>query len=397
MILYFDCFSGASGDMILGALVDAGVPLEDLAEDLASLPCGPIHLRREPVKRCGISATKVRVEIPEEPASHRALSGVTEIIQDSPLPERVKERAVQVFTRLAEAEAAVHGVPVEEVHFHEVGALDAIADVVATACALERLGVETIFFSTLRLGRGNVKAAHGNLPLPAPATAHLLAGCRCELGPVEAELLTPTAAAILTTLGKQGTPPPFTIEEIGYGAGDRDDPETPNVLRVLLGSVTPEVSADLVWVVEANLDDTTPEIVGHAIDRLLASGALDAWAVPIQMKKSRPGLMLCAIAGEEALGRVEGVFFRETTTFGIRRHRVERAKLARKVCPVETPYGTVNLKVGSRNGERLTVSPEFEDCRRIALEHKLPLRDVIDLARRAFVQRPESKGASHDR
>lgn len=383
-ILYFDCFSGAGGDMILGALADAGAPVEALAEDLASLPCGPIHLRTEQVKRCGLSATKVRIEIPDDPSPVRGLSQVREIIESSTLSARVQQTAVRVFTRLAEAEAAVHGLSVEKVHFHELGGLDTIADVVGAACALERLGVSDIFFSTLRLGGGTVSSAHGVLPVPAPATVKLVAGCRCELGPAEFELLTPTAAAILTTLGEQRPPPPFRLQTVGYGAGDRDDPDRPNVLRVLVGCAEPQPTADSVWVLEANLDDTTPEVLGHALDRLLAAGALDAWLSPIQMKKSRPGVMLGAIAEDAMLGRVEDVFFRETATLGVRRHRVERAKLQRRTCSVETPYGTVRVKVGSRNGETLSVSPEFEDCRRVALERGVPLQQVMEQARRAF-------------
>ena len=381
LIAYFDCFSGASGDMLLGSLVDAGLPLEQLSADLAGLPCGKeIRLRAETVKRCGLCATKVHVETTEETArSHRGLHEIHELIRRSSLSARVKEDAVRIFTRLGEAEASVHDVRVEDVHFHETGALDAIADIVGVACAVERLGIERLLFSTFRLGGGTVETAHGVLPVPAPATAQLLVGVRCEMGPVEAELLTPTAAAILTTLGTQQEPPPFRIERIGMGAGTSDFAHHPNVLRVILGRISSDAEADSVWIVEANLDDVSAEVGGHAIDRLLSAGALDAYVVPIQMKKSRPGFMLCAIVADEALGRVEDVFFRETTTFGVRRQRAERAKLTREIITVGTPYGTVRVKVGKRAGQAISVSPEYEDCREIALEHDLPLREVIML------------------
>ena len=314
------------------------------------------------------------------------------MILGSRLPERVKERAIAVFTRLGEAEAAIHDAPVEKIHFHEVGALDAIADIVGAVAGLERLGVGAVFFSTLRLGGGTVNSQHGALPAPAPATAVLVAGLQCELGPVQRELLTPTGAAILTTLGRQRSPGPLRVERIGYGAGARDDADHPNVLRLILGQAAPAteaarpetLEADTAWVLEVNLDDTTAEVVGHTIEQLLAAGALDAWAMPIQMKKSRPAWMLCAIIADESLRRAEEIFFRETTTFGIRRHRVERSKLARELRTVETPFGPVRVKVGTREGKLLTASPEYEDCRRIALEKNIPLREVMDAARREF-------------
>jgi hypothetical protein len=392
-VAYFDCFSGASGDMILGALLDCGLPLDALVSDLALLAPGLIRLRAEKVLRGGLRATQAIVETDDEPhAPHRGLETIRGMILGSRLPERVKERAIAVFTRLGEAEAAIHGVPVEKIHFHEVGALDAIADIVGAVAGLERLGVGAVCFSTLRLGGGTVKAQHGTLPVPAPATARLVAGLQCELGPVPHELLTPTGAAILTTLGRQRSPGPLRIERIGYGAGGRDDPAHPNVLRLMLGEAAPEAEAerpeiseaDTAWVLEVNLDDTTAEVIGHTLEQLLAAGALDAWATPIQMKKSRPAWMLCAIVADESLRRAEDILFRETTTFGIRRHRVERSKLARESRTVETPFGAVRVKVGTREGKLVTASPEYEDCRRIALEKNIPLREVMDAARRAF-------------
>jgi hypothetical protein len=384
-VAYFDCFSGASGDMILAALLDCGLPLEALIADLALLAPGLIRLRAEKTLRGGIRAMQVTVETADGPnPPHRSLETIGAMILGSQLPERVKERAMAVFTRLSEAEAAIHDVPVEQVHFHEVGALDAIADIVGAVAGLERLGVGAVFFSTLHLGGGTVKSQHGTLPVPAPATARLIAGLQCELGPIPRELLTPTGAAILTTLGRQRPPGLMRVERIGYGAGARDNADHPNLLRLMLGQAAPPTEADAAWVLEVNLDDTTAEVIGHTIEQLLAAGVLDAWAAPIQMKKSRPGWMICAIVAEEALGRAEEVLFRETTTFGIRRHRVERAKLARELRAVETPFGRVRVKVGTRDGKLVTASPEYEDCRSIAIEKNIPLREVMDAARRAF-------------
>jgi uncharacterized protein (TIGR00299 family) protein len=407
-VAYFDCFSGASGDMILGALLDCGLPLDALVTDLALLAPGLIRLRAEKTLRGGLRALQVTVETADDPhPPSRSLETIRAMILGSRLPERVKERAIAVFTRLAEAEAAVHDVPIEKIHFHEVGALDALADIVGAVAGLERLGVGPVFFSTLRLGGGTVLSHHGALPVPAPATARLVAGLQCELGPVQRELLTPTGAAILTTLGRQRSPGPLRVERIGYGAGGRDDADHPNALRLILGQAAPAteaaspetLEADTAWVLEVNLDDTTAEVVGHALEQLLAAGALDAWAMPIQMKKSRPAWMLCAIVADESLQRAEEILFRETTTFGIRRHRVERSKLARELRTVETSFGPIRIKVGTREGRLITASPEYEDCRRIALEKKIPLREVMDAARREFdgerrtsnAERPTSK------
>jgi len=385
--VFFDCFSGASGDMILGALVDAGVSIDALACDIAKLPCGPIRLRAEKVHRCGIRATRVHVEIPHEHA-HRGLSDIRALIDAAALPETVKERAVRIFTRLGEAEAAVHGCPIDHVHFHEVGALDAIADIVGASAAMEHLGVAEVRFSTLRLGGGTVRAAHGDLPVPAPATARLIAGYVSEMGPVPCELLTPTGAAILTTLGRQDTTPRLAHDRVAYGAGAKEFPGHANVLRLFIGPLLSGAEADTVWVIECNLDDTTPEVCAHAIERLLAAGALDAWATPIQMKKSRPAWLLSAIAEDRARPAVEETFFRETTTFGFRRTRAERSKLTPEHRTVTTPYGPVRVKVGALGGRTMTASPEFEDCRSLAREKNVPLREVMAAALAAFRREP---------
>jgi len=383
-ILFFDCFSGAAGDMILGALVALGVPVEDLNADVAALDCEAISLTADRVSRAGIAATKVHVRPSAKDVGHRGLSNIAALIRRSRLSETVKAHAVAVFERLAHAEADVHGIPVEKVHFHEVGALDAIADVVGSVCGIERLGNPEIRFSGLRLGGGSVKCAHGLLPVPAPATAKLVEGFVCEMGPAEVELLTPTAAAILTTLGQQDLAPQFRPVRTGYGAGDQDFPGAPNVLRAVLAEPAVVETADTTVLLEANIDDATPEILAHALERVLTAGALDAWIVPVQAKKSRPGFQFCALTTEDLREHIEGVIFAETTTFGIRRRRVERTVLNREIVSVETPYGPVGVKVGSRGGKILTASPEFEDCRRLAVERGIPVRRVMDAAREAF-------------
>ncbi len=384
-VAYFDCFSGASGDMILGALVDAGASPEALSTALGALPCGTISLRFERVTRSGIRATQVHVETPHEHVS-RGLPQITELIDRSPLPATVRANAIHVFTRLAEAEASVHGCPVAKVHFHEVGALDAIADIIGACAALNQLGVDTVQFSVLPLGGGTVQAAHGVLPVPAPATALLVKGQDCRMGPVESELLTPTGAAILTTLGKQTPQALLRVETVGYGSGAREFPGHPNLLRVMIGPAADMGTEDAVWVLEANLDDMTPEVSGYAIERLLAAGALDAWAAPIQMKKSRPALLLCAIAEEECVAKVETAFFAETTTFGVRRHRALRRKLLRDFVTVKSPHGVAKVKVGKLGEKVVTASPEYEDCRRIAQETGVPLRDVMAAVMQAYAR-----------
>jgi pyridinium-3,5-bisthiocarboxylic acid mononucleotide nickel chelatase len=388
---WFDCFSGASGDMILGAFVDAGLALSDLEADLACLPCaGEFSLKSERVMRCGIAATHVHVHTHEHHHDHghhhhRGLNDIRALIGEATLPNSVKDRAIAIFTRLGEAEAAVHGVSVDEVHFHEVGAVDAIVDIVGAACAIERLGISDIRFSSLSLGGGSVKCAHGILPVPAPATARLVEGFECSMGPVQHELLTPTGAAILTTLGTQSPLTGFCGKSVGYGAGSRDTEGVPNVLRVMIGETTTEEKSDAPWLLETNLDDISPEIVGYVVERLLACGVLDVWTTAIQMKKSRPGILLSVLVGDTALHAAEELILRETTTFGIRRRRVERTTLERKHVEVDTPYGRVRIKVGCRNGTVLTAAPEYEDCRKLAEEHDACLNNVMEAARRAFL------------
>lgn len=387
-IAYVDCFSGASGDMFLGACLDCGLPLEVLREGLARLPLTGYDLHRETVSRSGIQATRLHVRLTAEEQPHRHLSDILGIIQESDLPERVKDRSGRVFRALAEAEAAVHGRSVESVHFHEVGAVDAIVDVVGTVLCLERLGVERLYSSALTVGTGWVEAAHGRLPVPAPATAALIRGKPVRQVDTGCELLTPTGAALLVALAEGfGPVPPMRVTSVGYGAGGRDLPRHPNLLRLLVGEAEEPSLTDEVVVLETNLDDTSGEVLGHLGGLLMERGALDAFFVPIQMKKQRPGVLLTVLAEPERASELERLIFTHTGTFGIRRRRVERHKLARTSEVVETEYGPVRVKVGRLGGEVVVASPEYEDCARLARSEGVPLRQVLDAARVAARRR----------
>ena len=386
-ILFFDCFSGAAGDMILGALVALGVPVEDLNADVAALDCEAISLTADRVSRAGIAATKVHVRPSAKDVGHRGLSNIAALIRRSRLSETVKAHAVAVFERLAHAEADVHGIPVEKVHFHEVGAADSIVDIVAACTAMELMGIGPVLCSPIRLGTGTVQTAHGELPVPAPATAELLAGASVApaIAGADGELTTPTGAALLTTLSAGfGPMPALQLEAVGYGAGTRENASLPNVLRVFVGRDSDEGDADAVVELSANLDDCTGETIGRAIEKLLAAGALDAWACPLVMKKSRPAWMLTALCHPGAADAAEGILFAETTTFGVRRRPGTRARLSRRHETVETPYGSVRIKVGTRDGEDLTASPEYDDAAAAAEAHGVPVREVLAAALTAW-------------
>jgi uncharacterized protein (TIGR00299 family) protein len=380
-VAHFDCFSGISGDMTLAALIDAGVDLEAIEAGLASLGL-PIRIAVEKVKRNGIAATYVNVDAPDQ-ETHRHLPEVEEIIERGKLTEKQRQLAKRIFRRLAEAEAAVHGMPVDKVHFHEVGALDSIADIVGAAIGIDLLGVERFTSRSVPPGSGSVKCAHGIMPVPAPATANLLKGVPLATAPVTGELVTPTGAAILTTVVSEFTDQPeMTIETIGIGAGKRDPWEQPNVLRLFVGKAPDRFEPrrnderDLIAVLETNVDDAPPEIIGYCVERLFAAGALDVFTIPIQMKKNRPGMLLSVLADPAHITALETILFRETGTFGIRCGLVTRSKLRRESVTVDTPFGPVKAKKGWR-GDGLTVlSPEYEDCARLAREQGVALRDV---------------------
>jgi uncharacterized protein (TIGR00299 family) protein len=374
LALHFDCFSGISGDMTLGALVDCGIPAEPIQEGVASLGL-PVTLHFEKVRKGGLAATQAWVQAPEEKA-HRYLPDIEEALSRGKLTPSQKALALRIFRRLAEAEAEVHGMPVDRVHFHEVGALDSIVDIVGAAIALDLLGAEHISSRSVPTGHGTVKCEHGLMPIPAPATAALLRGAPLAPSPIRAELTTPTGAAILAaTVQEWVETPSLTLERIGHGAGTKDFLEQPNLLRVLAGSRASPPSSGFVWVIEANLDDVPGEVVGYSLERLFAAGALDAYTVPVQMKKGRPGVLLGVLAPPEKKDTLVDLLFRETGTFGVRYHRVERATLSREPIQVTTPWGPVAAKRGWREGLEL-ITPEFEDCARVARERGVPLRDV---------------------
>ncbi len=383
-IAYLDCSCGISGNMCLGALLDAGVPLERIEAALARLPVHGYRLRAERVLRRGISAMHVEVELDEsERHPHRGLSDVLDVIGSAGLPAPVAERSAAVFRSLAEAEAKVHGTDVERVHFHEVGAVDAICDIVGTVAGLSELGIERLLFSTVRLGGGTVEVAHGVLPVPAPATAELLKGLPTAGGPVQMELATPTGAAILKTLGEPSPDwPAMVVHSIGYGAGGRDPREAPNVLRLIVGETAPEgtTESDYVCVLETNLDDMTGEQVGYCMEKLAEAGALDAFTTPVQMKKNRPGVQVTVLCEPGRLRAAEEVLWRHTTTLGVRRSLWQRSKLAREVRTARTPWGEVRVKLARLGGEVVRCKPEYEDCRALAEANGVTLEEVCRAA-----------------
>lgn len=376
--LYLDCFAGISGNMLLGALLDLGLPEEVLRAELAKLPVNGYELIIKRVEKRGVSATYLDVKLGFfQSRQHRHLPDITRIIDESALDPAVKERAKKVFRRLAEAEAKVHGTTVDDIHFHEVGAVDAIVDIVGAVFALHWLGVERIHTSKLITGSGFVKCSHGRMPVPAPATAELLHGIPWENGDIAKELVTPTGAALVVTLahGFGGVPEGFTSEAVGYGAGTWDL-DIPNVLRAMLGQTPAEAGPAEHIVVEANIDDLNPQVYPHVMDRLFAAGARDVWLTPIIMKKGRAATQLSVLCDTATFPAVAALLLAETTTIGMRYYPVSRMEADRKMAAVETPWGPVNIKISSLAGQVANVAPEYEDCRRLAAEHGLPLKVV---------------------
>jgi len=383
-IAYFDCFAGISGDMILGALVDAGLELEVLREELAKLRLDGFRLEAKKVKRCSLTGTKVEVIVDHHEHSHRHLSHILEIIKESKLPPKVQEDCEAIFSHLARAEAKVHGTSVEHVHFHEVGALDSIVDIVGSVIGLYRLGLDKIYSSPLHLGSGFVMAEHGKLPVPAPGTAELIKGIPTYSTEVEGELTTPTGAAIITTLASQFGPVPLMkIEQIGYGAGAKEFPSLPNLLRLMIGQGEDELEEDSISVLESNIDDMNPQFYEVLYERLFQAGALDVYLTPILMKKSRPATKLTVLCPPEKVNDCDRIVFEETTTFGVRISQAMRKKLFREIKEVKTRYGKVRIKVGMM-GDRMTdLCPEYEDCKALAISLHLSVREVYQEAQRA--------------
>jgi uncharacterized protein (TIGR00299 family) protein len=425
--LYFDCFSGASGDMVLGALLDLGLPLEDLRRALGSLAMDLGGISADRVLRAGVSATKFRTgEAPAHahehvPAhqhglahahahthehshdgghshthahahahGHHSLLEISAAIGRSSLSPAARDRAVHLFERLAEAEAAIHDMPIEQVHLHEVGAPDSIVDIVGAVYGLEQLGAQRIVSSPLNVGGGTVTCAHGVFPVPAPATARLLTGVPVYAGDVQMELLTPTGALLVTSYAESFGPlPSMAIQQIGYGAGDRDVPAHPNVLRLLVGESTGHTHAHRVVEITCEIDDMNPQLFGPLMDQLHREGALDVFYAPVQMKKSRPGTLVTVLARPEDREKLSGILFAETTTIGVRYQEMMRECLEREFVTIDTPVGEIRFKVARRDGRIQNASPEFDDCARIAAERALPVKTVQAIATKAWMDRKD--------
>jgi uncharacterized protein (TIGR00299 family) protein len=386
-LAYFDCFSGISGDMTVGALIDAGCSAELLRAELKSLQVPGWELTTEKVWKNGMAATYVRVKT-EDQQKHRSLSTILEILTNSQLATPVRERASRIFQKLGEAEAHVHDAPIEKVHFHEVGAVDAIVDIVGSCIGFHALGIERFACSPLNVGGGTAKMAHGVLPVPAPATARLLLGVPTFSNGVQRELVTPTGAAIVATLCDAfGPQPPMTVSAIGYGAGTADLEGQPNVVRIMIGDSADKVSSagdEEISIIEANLDDMNPQIYGYVLEKALQAGALDVYTTALQMKKNRPGTLLTILCRPEDTDALMSLIFAETTTFGVRTHRAQRRALPREWVNVSIGYGSVRIKLSRLNGHILHVTPEYDDCRKLAVENGVPLQQVISEALRAY-------------
>jgi len=433
-IAYFDCFSGISGDMVLGALVDAGADLAAIERELRKLDLPGWSISADKVQRRGIFATKVNVHcgaracppsswrVPpaaskvsssrtgggeheheqhthgqgSDSQEHQGLAEIAKMIDVAGLAPRAAARAKKIFRRLGEAEAHVHQLPVEKVHFHEVGAVDSIIDIVGAAIGFELLGIGEFACSAFDVGGGQVQTEHGVLPVPAPATVELLRGAPTHSSGIQRELVTPTGAAIATTLAtRYAEIPPMTLRTVGYGAGSADSQEKPNVLRLLIGeraeTETGEYWGSPVTVIETNVDDMSPQIYGYFVERALAAGALDVFSTPAQMKKNRPGLLVTLLSETENAARLIDLIFRETTTLGVRTYEVRRKTLERELVPVVTPFGEVRMKVSHMNGSILNATPEYDDCQRIAAERGVPLKQVIAAASFEFQKQRNEK------
>ena len=434
--LYFDCASGAAGDMILGALIDAGVALDDVRAALGSLAITPDTVWTQRVTRAGISATKFCVRGEDAPPAshhhphphpatasgsagadagldpgverrsgetgsaaatavtpahddgHRTLAEIYALVEGSALSSTGRARARQLFERLAAAEAAVHGTTLDNVHLHEVGSLDSIIDIVGTVFAMEALGVDRVVASPLNVGGGTVRCAHGTYPVPAPATLRLLSETPVYSGRSAVELVTPTGALLITGFASEFGPlPAMRPHRVGYGAGSRDFADTANVVRVVIGEADASAASHVVVVIEAEIDDMNPQIFGVLMDRLLAQGALDVFYTPIQMKKNRPGTLLTVVAPPALRARLTTIVFQESTTIGLRFRETQRECLDRETVVIDTPLGPVRFKVARREGTVMNVAPEFDDCVRLAAEHGRPVKEVQALALKVFLDR----------
>jgi hypothetical protein len=389
-VAYFDCFSGASGDMIIGSLLDAGLDFEVLKKGLAGLDFHGYELTAEKVLRSSITATKFNVVLVEEEHEHsheslhhhRGLSEILNIINTGDIPDNVKLKSSEIFRKLGQVEAGIHGVPLEEVHFHELGAVDTIIDIVGTVFALETLKIERVYSSPLAVGSGTVKTAHGILPVPAPATLQILANAGAPIinaPPSEnppGELLTPTGAVLITYLASGFRQPKLKLEKVGYGAGNKQFSTWPNVVRIWIGEEDDAANDDGLVLLETNIDDMNPQIYGYLMEKLFAEKAADVWFTPIQMKKNRPAIMLSVLAPSTLEGKLSEIIMKETSTLGIRSRAVSRHMAQREIIEFDSSLGRAHAKIKRFGQDILAVSPEYDDCRRLALEHNLPLHEV---------------------
>jgi len=393
---YLDCSSGISGDMFLAVLIDAGVPVDRLFTELKKLPLGFYEFKRTRAVRGGLVGTRVEIRAPGE-QPHRTLPDIQNLLEMASLPAQAASQALKVFSRLAEVEGRLHNLPPGEVHFHEVGAVDAFVDIVGACVGLELLEISDLVCSPLNVGGGRVEAAHGTLPVPAPATAELLKDLPIYSSGVEGELVTPTGAALVSTLASGFGPlPPMKVNRIGYGAGERDFPGLSNLARLFVGERVEAVEGrsgapgdELVSVIEANVDDMSPQLYGHFLEQALAAGALDVTCTATQMKKNRPGLTISILCEPERGETLSQLLFAETTTIGVRIHETRRKVLERELVTVETPYGAITVKVARREGKVVNVAPEFDACQRLAAEKSVPLKQVMMAAEAAYLQQSE--------
>lgn len=383
-IAYFDCFSGISGDMTVGALLDTGLKIEILEKELKKLGLSGYQLEVKKVAKKGISATQFKVKIKEEGVERR-FKDILTILEKSKLDEEIKKETKKIFFNIAQAESKIHQKDIDKIHFHEIGGLDSIIDITSAVIGIKTLGIEEIYSSALPVGKGFVKCAHGVIPVPAPATLELLKNIPTYSGGIESEMITPTGAAIISTLAKSfGKRPLMKIERIGYGAGEKEF-TIPNLLRVSVGEkiakdkdFKDDYISDEAVLIETNIDDMNPEFYNYIMDQLFSQGALDVFLTPIQMKKNRPAHMLSIIVYEQNLKEILEVLFSESTTLGVRMKEIKRLRLAQQYFIAETKYGKIKVKIGMFKGERKNIAPEYEDCKKMAKQHKVPLKEVYE-------------------
>jgi len=384
-ILYFDCFSGVSGNMILGAMVDAGIDIKALKKELKKLDLHGYSLKVSKVKRKGIKGTKVDVIVDKKKHLHHThYKDIKRLIERSKLPEKIKEDSLSIFKNIAEAEAKIHRTSVDNVHFHEVGAVDSIVDVVGASICISLLNSDTILSSPINTGKGMVKTEHGLLPVPAPATTEMLKGFPSYSSDIEFELATPTGVGIITAMAKaSNTIPVMKTNVIGYGAGSKDFSDSPNLLRIMIGEGYSPSEQDSITVIESNIDDMNPQFYDHIMNRIFDAGALDVFLTPIIMKKNRPAVKITLLSDNDNVNKLADILLKETTSFGLRMYKTERIKLEKEIKTVKTEYGSTKVKIGKKNGKIINIAPEYEDCKRIANERGISIREVYEKVKSA--------------